>query len=280
MNEKPLTEDPAAEVRIGREFADVDASGAAEDFIRFLDMSRRQGLLAEGKSWSFDQMRLAPGHEVLDVGCGTGDDVAAMAAMVAPGGRAVGIDRSETMIAEATHRHAAIAGVSFKTGDAQTLPFENATFDACRCERTLMHLAEPVAAVGEIARVLRPGGRVALIEPDWEGLLIEGADPELSARIWRSTFAGARQPRIGRRLRTLLLDAGFTDVTIEAAVGVVNELGVALQRFHFDQLAADAVSAGTVTAGEAETWLRRLREADERGRFLCIVLNLRAAATR
>ena len=76
---------------IGPGFGDVDAStDAATDFIRYLDAARRIGLLAQGKEWSFDQLALASGQAALDVGCGTGEDVVAMAALVAPDGRAMG----------------------------------------------------------------------------------------------------------------------------------------------------------------------------------------------
>ena len=266
--------------RIGREFADVDATGASETFIRHLDSARGQGLLAEGKRWSIEQLGLKSGEAALDIGCGTGDDVAAMAEIVGPEGRAVGVDYSEAMIAEALRRHGTVPGVSFQRGDAQALSFDTEAFDACRAERVLIHVQDPGAAVNEMARVLRPGGRVALIEPDWEAFLIEGADPDLSARIWRTTLNGAGQSRVGRRLRSLLLDAGFDQVTIHPAAGVVTDLDVALQRFQLDRVAEDAVSAGAVSATEADGWLKTLRAAHERGRFLCVVLNFRAAARR
>ena len=265
---------------IGREFADVDATGSPDTFIRHLDSSRQQGLLAEGKRWSIEQLRLAPGEAVIDIGCGTGDDLAAMAEIIGAEGRAVGVDYSEAMVAEALRRHGTVPGISFQTGDAQALPFDGETFDACRAERVLIHVHDPGAAVSEMARLLRTGGRVALIEPDWEAFLIEGADPELSARIWRSTLSGAGQPRVGRRLRTLLLDAGFDEVTVHAAAGVVTDLDVAMQRFQLDKVAEDAASTGAVSTAETARWLEALRAAHERGRFLCVVLNFRAAARR
>lgn len=258
----------------------MDATGAADSFIRFLDMSRQQGLLAEGKRWSIEQLRLAPGEAVLDIGCGTGDDVAAMAAIVGPGGMAVGVDYSEAMVSEAIRRHGAVPGISFRAADAQALPFDSETFDACRAERVLIHVQDPGLVVKEMARLLRPGGRVALIEPDFEALLIEGADPDLSSTIWRSGLDRAGQSRVGRRLRTLLLDAGFDQVTVHAAAGVIVDLDVAMQRFQLDKVAEDAASTGLVSAAEAEGWLGALREAHERDRFLCAVLNFRAAARR
>lgn len=75
----------------------------------------------------------------------------------------------------------------FVVAAGELLPFNTAAFEACRMERTLQHVRDPDAVVDEILRVLRPGGRVALLEPDWETLLIAGADDTVSATIWGRT---------------------------------------------------------------------------------------------
>jgi ubiquinone/menaquinone biosynthesis C-methylase UbiE len=98
---------------IGRGFSGDPAAVPAE-LIQFLDASRRNDMLAQGKQWSFEQFRLAAGQSVLDVGCGTGDDVAATAGAVGPSGRAVGLDSSEAMISEAASRHGGLPGVRLK----------------------------------------------------------------------------------------------------------------------------------------------------------------------
>ncbi len=148
-------------------FSDVDASGAGHRLIDYLDAARRAPAIVGAKSWSVDVLVLEPGMRALDVGCGTGEDVVAMADLAQPEGRAVGIDVSATMIEEARRRHGHRRDVSFQTAEACRLPFETATFDACRSERTLQPVDNPDPAVAEMARVLRPGSRVALLEPDW-----------------------------------------------------------------------------------------------------------------
>src|SRR5919204_4769331 len=109
-----------------------DSAVASADLIKYLDVCRQIGPIAEAKQWIFERLQVTGGHWVLDVGCGTGDDVAALAAVVGPAGRAVGVDSSEAMIAEASSRHGALHGVSFELADAQQLPFESGQFDACR----------------------------------------------------------------------------------------------------------------------------------------------------
>lgn len=263
---------------IGPGFDDVDsAAHPAASFIQYLDAARRSDVIGQGKQWSFDQLKLASGHAALDVGCGTGEDVVAMAALIGSGGRAVGLDASEAMVSEAAHRHHLVGNVSFQQGDAQQLPFGSETFEACRCERTLQHVDDPDRVVGEIARVLKPGGRVALVEPDWEGLLIAGADPHVSRIIWEHRLEAFRQPRVGRTLRALLTQNGFVDITLDAAVGLLTDLGIADRNFEFARAAPDAAEAGLISERDAKRWIDELQQADRKSLFLCAVLSFRAA---
>ena len=102
-----------------------------------------------------DAARVGPGVRVLDVATGPG-----YAAGVAArrGASVVGVDFSEAMLAEARRHHPAI---DFRSGDAEALPFPNASVDAVLMSFGLLHLARPDQALAEAHRVLRPGGRVA-----------------------------------------------------------------------------------------------------------------------
>jgi len=108
--------------------------------------------------------RLHPADRVLDVGTGTGL-VALQAAAAVPGGHATGIDHSEGMLAEASAK-AAQRGLGQRSGfrrmDAEALEFDDASFDVVVSLFVLMHLPDPAAAVREMRRVLRPGGRIVI----------------------------------------------------------------------------------------------------------------------
>ena len=73
--------------------------------------------------------------------------------------------------------------VEFRVGDADALPFEDATFDACRADRVFHHLVDPAKALAEMTRVTRAGGRIAVSDTDYDSLVVEAVDRELTHRI-------------------------------------------------------------------------------------------------
>jgi demethylmenaquinone methyltransferase/2-methoxy-6-polyprenyl-1,4-benzoquinol methylase len=116
------------------------------------------------------------GGSALDVACGTGKLTAVLARRVGPFGRIVGLDVTPEMLALARHAHGDLMQVSFVQGDALALPFEPASFDAATIAFGLRNLADFEAGFREMARVVRPGGRVVCLElslprPRWWGWL-------------------------------------------------------------------------------------------------------------
>ena len=101
---------------------------------------------------------VAPGARVLDVGCGTGAATVAAASRVAPGGRVVGLDPNPEMLAVARRK----PGIDWVEGRAEALPFPDVSFDAVVSQFAMMFFEDRVAALREMARVLAPGGRVAV----------------------------------------------------------------------------------------------------------------------
>ncbi|MGH3094709.1 MAG: class I SAM-dependent methyltransferase, partial [Streptosporangiales bacterium] len=123
---------------------------------------------------------LRPGLDVLDVGCGPGTITVDLARRVAPG-TVVGIDPSEAVIEQArANAAAARAGnVTFERGDAFALAADADTFDVVHAHQLLFHLTDPVAALREMLRVVRPGGVVAARDTDYAGAMWWPADPRL-----------------------------------------------------------------------------------------------------
>ena len=114
---------------------------------------------------------LTPGMRVLDCGCGPGTITRDIAARIAPG-HVVGLDYSADQVSAAAREWTGTANIEFRQGSAYALPFEDNAFDAVFSHALLEHLKEPVKALVEFRRVLKPGGMLGVCTPDWGGFLL------------------------------------------------------------------------------------------------------------
>jgi ubiquinone/menaquinone biosynthesis C-methylase UbiE len=126
--------------------------------------------------WVVSLLELGPNDRVLEIGFGPGVDVARVAAMTTAG-RVAGVDPSSVMVAQACSRNADLVArgvVDLRLGDAGSLPFEDRSFDVVFAINSVQFWADRSASLAEIARVLRPGGRlVVAIQPRSEGATAE-----------------------------------------------------------------------------------------------------------
>ena len=124
------------------------------------------GLHHRWRERAADRAQLGPGDVALDACCGTGDLAFELARRVEPAGRVVGSDFSESMLVLARKKAADrnVASVRFAFGDALALSYDDGTFDAVSVGFGVRNLADLDRGVGELARVLKPGGRLVILE--------------------------------------------------------------------------------------------------------------------
>jgi SAM-dependent methyltransferase len=200
-----------------------------------------------------------PGSEVLEAGCGVGAQTVPLLRN-SPGMRLTAIDISPASLAEAEARVAAagLARPTFRQADIFALPFADASFDHVFVCFVLEHLARPEAALGELARVLRPGGSLTVIEGDHGSAFFHPDDAAAHAAIGclvQLQRAAGGEPMIGRRLQPLLASAGFGGAVVSPRMVYVDATRPALVegfiRRTFTAMVA-GVREAALTAGLAE----------------------------
>ena len=136
------------------------ALGYSRDLLRAIPLAVRERFVGVGNPFALGAIQ--PGEAVLDLGCGAGFDAFVAAQLVGPAGRVVGIDLSPEMLAmaESGLKERDFPNVEFQVAQVEVLPFPDASFDVALSNGVLNLIPDKPKALGEVFRVLRPGGRL------------------------------------------------------------------------------------------------------------------------
>jgi ubiquinone/menaquinone biosynthesis C-methylase UbiE len=268
-------------------FSDVDHTADPAAFVRFLDQRSATPFFIDNRAARLARLQLTPDSRVLEVGCGVGDftrDLQAAvgsAASAGPTAAVVGLDFSAVMLAIARARTDNAAALPrYCLADASHLPFAPASFDALTAERVLFHLDDPASAVAELARVARPGARVALFEPDWATMAISAGEPDVTRKIISLYVGRLATPDAARALPHMLRAAGFGDVRVEPADHVRTERSDESGGGGLRNVIVAGIASGALTRDEVAAWSTAVREAESAGRYRFSVRFLLITASR
>jgi len=251
-------------------------------FINDLDASTIEGLIARlefrGKDPTFTQMRdaylaqlaLPSTAHILELGCGTGVVLRALAQRRYFSGRLIGVDQSPALIA-AARRLAAEEDVDqcieFQVGDVHHLSVADRSCDAVIAHTLLSHVADPLTVLKEAARVVRPGGSVAIFDGDFASLTFAHPDPAFAKAMDEALLMAVfTNPRVMRDLPRLLQQAGLE--IMATLVHAYAEIGTGTFFAGFAEVYAPLVHrAGLMAARQVEDWLLEQRRAVEQHTF-------------
>ena len=217
-------------------------------------------------------LALMHGESVLDAGCGTGLLLEQAARAVGNGGRAEGVDFSDAMLVYARARCADLEQVGLQQGSIETLPFGDAEFDALSCTQTLLYVEDMNSALQEFHRVLKPQGRIAIIETDWSGAIINSHDQAITRKILDARDNAVVNPYLPRRLRPLLEKIGFSVLRVEA----IPVLNASYSENSFsanmlDNFVKTARKQNRITAAQSKAWREGIESLIQRGEyFFCV----------
>ena len=231
---------------------------------------------------------LRAGLDLLDVGCGPGTITVDLAARLAPG-RVIGIDRSRDIV-DAAAAAAGAPNLRFDVGDVYALDFPDDSFDVVHAHQVLQHLSDPVAALVEMRRVCRPGGRVAVRDGDYAGFTWAPADPRLDRwlDVYRQVARGNdAEPDAGRHLLGWAQAAGFTAIEPSASVWCFATPEdrrwwgtLWADRMVHSAVADQAIASGVTTADELADIARGFRDWSEQAAGWFAVLHGEVIATK
>jgi SAM-dependent methyltransferase len=242
---------------------------------RFLEYADRLPGLRPIRRASRDALALEPGMRVLDAGCGIGLETARLAA-ANPGALVTGLDRNPELLAIA-RRRAEPSNVRWVEADLAALTLPPDSFDAIRTERVLMYLPGDGFArvLGDLVRLLRPGGRLALFELDYGATMLAPghADDGVLETVGDTLHASLPQPLAGRRIPGLLAESGLHDVT-------ATPFSFALDEPVWRRIVKDTVTAAAPPDPAVSAWLGEQEAAAERGEFVAAFSGVLTTGTR
>jgi ubiquinone/menaquinone biosynthesis C-methylase UbiE len=222
-----------------------------------------------------------PGERVLDVGSGPGFLAAAIAEAVGSTGAVSGVDISEELLAVARSHCAHQPWVEFRHADATRLPFADQDFDAAISTQVLEFVRDVPAALAEIHRVLRPGGRAVIVDTDWDSIVWHSPDRERMNRILAAWEGHATDSYLPRTLARRLQSAGFR-LESQQVIPIFNPTydRNSYSNRIMDLIASFVIGRNGITREEAEAWTGELRQSGERGEYFFSLNRYLFLATR
>ena len=230
-----------------------------EAYISALESFDQLEQLQELKKLGVERIGVGPGARVLEVGCGFGLETLRLARLAAAGGSVAGCDLSADFLAEARRRaQAAGLDIAFTQARAEQLPYPDHSFGVLWAERVLIYVPDVRQAVSEMRRVLRPGGRVALIEPDISTSTINLEDRALVRRVMgHEADTNVAHGWLPGLLRGVLEEVGFREIELATRVVV---FAPELAASYFAQCGRSAAAAGVISDAELQAWNAGIQE--------------------
>jgi len=211
-------------------------------------------------------LALRPGERVVDLGSGPGLLALEMLEHLGSQGSVAGIDLSPDMVQLAQRRCAAHANAAFQAGDVTRLPYDDASFDVAVCTQVYEYVQDVEAALRELHRVLRPGGRAVVIDTDWASCVWNASDAPRMRRMLETWDLHCPHPQLPRTLRRRFVQAGL-QVESTGCIVVLNERFDANTYSHGMIGVIGAYAGKRIGAEEAAAWAEDLAQMGARDEY-------------
>ena len=222
-------------------------------YISALESFDRIEQLQELKALGHERTGINAGAHVLDVGCGFGLETLRLARLVTPGGLVAGCDLSPDFLAEARRRaNAANLDIAFEQARVEALGYPSQSFGIVWSERLLIYVPDLAQAASEMRRVLRPGGRIACIEPDISTSTLNLENRSMVRRVMgHEADTNVAHGWLPGQLGGILKNVGFSDIRLATRVVVFSP---ELAAGYFTECGRSAAADHVISDSELRDW--------------------------
>ena len=237
-----------------------------------LEKSYQLPEIVRQRQHTLNRLSVKRGEQILDVGCGVGFLSYEIALQTGDSGRVSGIDQNSEMIRHANKRCESLRNTEFSEANAEDLPFPEKSFDAACCTQVLLYVNDVAQVLSGIRRVLKPAGRIIIVETDWRGVVLNSDYDSITRKIFSAWDASVPSPNLPVRLGQLLVDNGFCNVDVEP-IPILNTEYTPSQFSHgmMNWITRNALKKGVITKEQSQKWLDDLDEKGKSGNyFFCV----------
>ena len=221
---------------------------------------------------TIESASVKPGESILDIGCGTGFLTFDMAPIVGESGYILALDPKPSMVEATKDRCAGFCQIEVKQGDITSIPSSKTQFDLVTCTQVLLYVENIDKALSEMFRVLKPGGRIAILETDWQSVVINSGFPELTRTIIDAWDTTVSSPNLPKKLTKLLLDKRFHSIKSKVIPLLNSEyLPDSFSGSAIEWLPKTAYKRGGISRTQGKLWVEDLKQRGKDGNyFFCV----------
>ena len=237
-----------------------------------LEESYRLADIVKQRQKTLNVLKLKAGEMVLDIGCGVGFLTHEMALQVGKSGKVIGLDKNPIMISHARKRCKNLKQTEFYEGDAGKLPVDDQTLDAVSCTQVLLYVKDVPNVLAEIKRILKPGGRLVIVETDWRGVVLSCADDTLTSKIFAAWDSTVPSPNLPIYLKPLLQKHGFSKIKVDT-IPILNTEYSPSNFSHgmLNWISKNAENNGAINKEQRANWLDDLQKRGQSDSFFFCV---------
>ena len=237
-----------------------------------LENSYRLADIVKQRVKTLAAIELGAGERVLDIGCGVGFLTHEMAMRVGKSGKVIGLDKNPEMINHARRRCEGLQQTKFYKGDAGVLPVDDKTLDAVTCTQVLLYVKDVNQVFAEMRRILKPEGRIVIVETDWRGVVLNSADDSLTNKIFSTWDTSVPSPNLPVHLKPLLQKHEFLEIKVEP-IPILNTEYSPSNFSHgmLNWISKNAENKGAINKEQRANWLEDLQKRGQSDSFFFCV---------